>query len=206
MKKMLLLLLLFSLPAVLQAQDATAFIERAVAKLKADAAVHMDYSYAVYDVDGVLLREDSGVMRIDGSRYSLLMDDMKVWCDGRTQWSYMKEVNEIYVTDASSGEAQSLSPLSIMERCRSGFSATMSASGGKVVVAMQSPGDDTGISRVELSFDGASCRLLSMKVFMTNNGRVEAVMTNYAAKCSFPKSSYTCPVADFPTAEVVDMR
>lgn len=206
MKNLLLLLLLSFLPAVLPAQDAVAFLDKAVAVLKKDAAVHMDYAYSVYDADGVLLHKDSGIMRIDGNRYSLLMDDMKVWCDGRTQWSYMKEVDEIYVTDAMSDEAQSLSPLSILERYSELFSPVIKRSGDRVEVVLTSSDSSSAISGVVLVFDEASCRIESMTMLMTNGGRIDVGMTNYAAGCSFAESSYVCPVADFPTAEVVDMR
>ena len=140
----ILYVLLLMFPFVLSAQgDASAFLEKAVAKLKADAAVHMDYGYAVYDEDGKLLQEDTGVIRIDGDCYSLLMDNMKVWCDGITQWSYMKDIDEVYITDAGSEEAQNLSPLYIMERFRKVSSRAMKSENGKVIVTLSNGSGET---------------------------------------------------------------
>ncbi|MBO5807260.1 MAG: hypothetical protein J6Q98_03590, partial [Bacteroidaceae bacterium] len=106
MRKTVILLLLL-LPAMAFAQSAAVeFLDKAVAAMKADAAVQMDYSSTVYDENGKAVQTDKGVMRLDGNRYSLLMDEMKVWCNGKVQWSYMSSVNEIYITDAASDEAQ----------------------------------------------------------------------------------------------------
>lgn len=206
MRRVLYVLLLM-FPFVLSAQgDASAFLEKAVAKLKADAAVHMDYGYAVYDEDGKLLQEDTGVIRIDGDCYSLLMDNMKVWCDGNTQWSYMRDVNEIYVTSAASEEAQNLSPLNMMEKFRKVSSPAIKIENGKVVVTLSNGSGEAEINKVVLRFDGNSNRLEGMNVYMTNAGRVEIELSNYAAKCKFAESSYVCPVSNFPGVEVVDMR
>lgn len=204
-KAILVLLLIFPLAVVAQG-DAAAFIEKAVAKLKSDAAVHMDYGYAVYDEGGRLLQEDTGIIRIDGNCYSLLMDNMKVWCDGKTQWSYMRDVNEIYITSATSEEAQNLSPLNMMERFCKISSPVMKSENGKVVVALSNGSGEAEINKVVLRFDGNSYRLEGMSIYMTNAGRVEIELSNYAAKCKFAESSYVCPVSNFPGVEVVDMR
>lgn len=205
--KRLFALLLIMLPFVLMAQsEAASYLDKTVAKLKADAAVHMDYEYAVYDVDGRLLQKDTGTMRIDGERYSLLMDNMKVWCDGDTQWSYMRDVNEIYVTLANSEEAQSLSPLNIMERMRSVVSPQMKKNDGKVFLTFTDNPHETGVDDVMLCFDEKSARLERMTINLSGAGRVEVVLSNYAAKCSFSAASYVCPVDKFPGVEVVDMR
>ena len=206
MRRILYVLLLMS-PFMLSAQDnASAFLDKAVAKLKADAAVHMDYGYAVYDEDGKLVLEDTGVIRIDGNWYSLLMDNMKVWCDGNTQWSYMRDVNEIYVTSAASEEAQNLSPLNMMEKFRKVSSPAIKIENGKVVVTLSNGSGEAEINKVVLRFDGSSNRLEGMSIYMTNAGRVEIELSNYAAKCKFAESSYVCPVSNFPGVEVVDMR
>ena len=204
-KAILVLLLIFPLAVVAQGGAAT-FIEKAVAKLKSDAAVHMDYGYAVYDEGGRLLQEDTGIIRIDGNCYSLLMDNMKVWCDGDTQWSYMRDVNEIYVTLANSEEAQSLSPLNIMERMRSVVSPQMKKNDGKVFLTFTDNPYETGVDDVMLCFDEKSARLERMTINLSGAGRGEVVLSNYAAKCSFSAASYVCPVDKFPGVEVVDMR
>ena len=122
MKNVKNILLLFAVMFQLQsfAQDGGALLDKVATGIKNDAPVQMDYSYTVYDEDNSVVMKDNGMMRLDGERYSVIMDKMGVWCDGETQWSYMHEIDEIYITDSSSGEAQNLSPLYIMENYRKG--------------------------------------------------------------------------------------
>ena len=79
MKNIFVFLLLF-LPLCGNAQllDADVLLGKAVDAMKADAPLQMDYSYTVYDEDNTVVMQDKGVMRLDGNRYSLLMDKMSV--------------------------------------------------------------------------------------------------------------------------------
>ena len=101
-KILFLVLLVLQLPLFAQKVevDADAVLDKALASIKADLPVRMDYDYEVLDDENESLQSDKGIIYIDDDRYALLMQDMKVWCDGETQWSYMREVDEIYVTDA----------------------------------------------------------------------------------------------------------
>ena len=202
--------ILFFLPFVLYAQtgskEANALLDKAVAAIKNDAAVQMDYYYKVKDDDGTVVQQDEGVIKLDGDKYALIMGNMKVWCNGKVQWSYMKDIDEIYITDAKSDEAQNLSPLSVMEMYRAGYVSSLAQRGEFSVVTLTATKADAEISKVELHFAKGSSRLSAMFIYMTGQGSVEVRMKNYSAKCKFGKSQYECPVKQYPTAEVVDMR
>ncbi len=208
MKKIILLLLF--VPALLFAQneaaEASAFLDKAVKAINADSPLQMDYSYKVFDDEGNSVQEDNGVIRLDGKRYALLMDNMKVWCNGKTQWSYMKEIDEIYITAAESEEAQSLSPLAVMEMYRKGYASSLSRNGDMALVRMTAEDEEADIDVVELEIDARNNRLVAMFVNMRSQGRVEVRLTNYAPKCSFAAGQYECPVGEYPAVEIVDMR
>ena len=203
----ILLLLLLSLPFYGGAQvvDADALLDKAVAAMKADAPLQMDYSYTVYDDDNTVVLHDKGVMRLDGNRYSVVMDKMGVWCDGETQWSYMLDIDEIYITDSSSEEAQNLSPLFIMENYRKGCVKTVEKKNGLVVVSLQTPlGSD--IEKIQLHINAETFRLEAMDILMPGQGRVEVLLDKYQIKCNFASGVYQCPVEELNASEVIDMR
>ena len=204
MKKILLLIVM--LPLSLFAQDVESVLDRAVDVLKNDAAVEMDYAYTVYDDDNEAVYNDRGVMKLDNERYSLLMDEMKVWCDGKTQWSYMKEIDEVYITTADSDEAQNLSPLYIIEKYKKEYSVTCAEKGVCRLVTMSAVDPDAEVSRVELLINNKDFRLAGIVIYMQSQGRVEVMLDNYKAKCNFGKKEYECPLEEFSTAEIVDMR
>ena len=205
MKKIVFLFFaLFPLVAVAQG-SAEALLEKAVAVIKSDAAVQMDYDYTVYDDDGVIVYSDNGTMKLDNDRYSLVMENMKVWCDGKVQWSYMKDIDEVYITGADSEEAQNLSPLYIMEKYRENYSMALVDKGASAMVVLTSK-EPEEVERLELVIDKETARLQGLFIYMPAQGKVEVFLNNYVAKCSFGRKEYECPVNAFPTAEIIDMR
>lgn len=202
-----LFLAMLQLPIFAQkgAGEANDVLDRALAVLKADVPVRMDYTYRALDEDGEVLLQDKGIMYMDNGRYALLMQDMKVWCDGTTQWSYMREVDEVYVTDAASDEAQNLSPLYIMEHYRTGRAVSLVVDGVVAVVTLQPMADD-GTESVELHISNSNNRLVKMVIYMPGQGGVEVLLDGYAAKCGADGDVFTCPLDDYRSAEIVDMR
>ena len=203
-----LLLAMFQLPLFAQkaAVDANVVLDNVLAGLKADAPVRMDYIYKVYDDDNELLQGDRGIIYVDNGRYTLLMQDMKVWCDGTTQWSYMREVNEVYITDADSEEAQNFSPLYIVEHYRSACELSAASKGGLVAVNLQAKDDNNGVGSIELLVSGDDNRLVSMTMYMPGQGRIDVELDGYVADCGADSALFACPLDEFSTAEIVDMR
>lgn len=208
MKRVLLLLSLM-LPLMVSAQkdDASAVLDKVVAVIKADAALQMDYTYTIYDEDDAVLYKDKGTMKLNDRKYVLDMENMKVWCDGKTQWSYMKDIDEVYITHADSDEAQNLSPLYIMEMYKNNCSLAMTQMGnGALLVTMTMADVEAEVNRLELFVDEGTSRLTGMFVYMPGQGCVEVQLDNYVPGCKFADKAYVCPVDRFPTAEIVDMR
>lgn len=203
-----LLLAMLQLPLFSQnlEADANAVLDKALAGLKSELPVRMDYYYEAFAAPGERLQSDKGVIYIDNGRYTLLMQDMKVWCDGVTQWSYMREVDEIYVTDADSEEAQNLSPLYVMEHYREGFSVSAVNEAGVVAVTLQPMDSDSGVESVQLFILEDNYRLSAMVISMPEQGSVLVELDGYVAKCGVDDDIFTCPVDEFQTAEVIDMR
>lgn len=186
--------------------DADIVLDKALASIKADLPVRMDYDYKVFDDNTELLMNDKGIIYIDDNRYALLMQDMKVWCDGETQWSYMREINEVYITDAAADEAQNLSPLYVMEHYREGFSRSAVSKDGFTAVMLKAMNEDSDVESVLLLISEENYRLVSMIISMPGQGAVEIDLDGYVAKCGVDDDVFTCPLDDFREAEIIDMR
>lgn len=207
MKKIIIsLLLLFPLFAMAQ-KDAAVMLDNVVAAIKADAALQMDYTYTIFDEEGAVVYSDNGTMKLDNERYALDMDNMKIWCDGKTQWSYMKDIDEVYITAAGSDEAQNLSPLYIMETYRENYSLEIRPGTDNLhIVTLTAHDVEAEVNKLELLVNSETSRLAAMFIHMPGQGYAAVQLDNYVPGCKFASATYECPVGDFPTAEVIDMR
>ena len=194
--------------AVVAQDDAVALLDKIIADIKAGAALQQDYSYIVFDEDDAVVYSDKGVLKLDHERYALDMENMKVWCDGTTQWSYMKDIDEVYITDAGSEEAQNLSPLYIMEIYRKNYTLELGEEqAGIRILTMKAKDADAEINELKLFIDmGEPPVLTGMYIYMSGQGYAQIVLGESKRGCRFGKDTYRCQVKNFPTAEIVDMR
>lgn len=206
MKRIVLSLLSFLPLAVMAQNDASALLDRIVEGMKADAALQQNYIYTVYDEADAVVYSDKGVLKLENECYALDMENLKVWCDGTTQWSYMKDIDEIYITEADSEEAQNLSPLYIMEHYRKDCDASLTDKGDKSLVILKIDDEENDIERVELYISKKETQLVAMLIYMPGQGYIEVLLDGYTPNCGVGDDAFVCPEDDFLSAEVIDMR
>ena len=118
----------------------------------------------------------------------------------------MREINEVYITDAAADEAQNLSPLYVMEHYRDGYSRSAVSKDGFTAVMLKAMNEDSDVECVLLLISEENYRLVSMIISMPGQGAVEIDLDGYVAKCGVDDDVFTCPLDDFREAEVIDMR
>ena len=212
-----LLLVLLLLPAALVAGgdngNAVALLDKAVEALRADAGVKMEFTYTACDGNGNALFADKGTFCLDKrdaahavERYTLLMQQLCVWNNGKCQWNYMAQTNEIYITSADSEEAQSLSPLYLMQLYKSGqyrCSAETGAQGS--VVVLRSIDDASEFSEIKVFLSAGDVRLVKLQMLTSDGNSAVIVVDDYKHGCAFNDAIFECPLDEYPDAEVVDM-
>lgn len=208
-----IVLMLLPLLARADGEGAVRLLDRAVAHIKSDGGVQMDFEYSAYDADGERLFAEKGVFYADcrledkgKERFALLLDELKIWCDGVQQWNYSAQTDEIYITAADSDEAQSLSPLHIMQLYKSGYNCSLGQEDACSVVTLL-PTDDSGeFSKVVIYINKATLQPVRMRLFMGDNGCIDIAIKSYKGGLEHEDETFVCPLKEYPNVEVVDMR
>ena len=198
------------IPAMLVAQDdARKILDKAVATIKADAGVKMDFVITLYDFSGDEQYSDDGVLKIDGQKYALLSDQMRLWCDGETQWSYLTSNNEIYVSEPNAEDARTFSPVHIMELYKEGYKSSIDKklSTAKLdAVTLVANARGVEIKNVTILLNKQTAQPERLKVVYENGTSADIVVNSYKAKCKFSIKEFRCREKDFRGVEFVDMR
>ena len=198
------------IPAMLVAQDdARKMLDKAVAAIKANAGVMMDFTITLYDFSGDEQYSDEGVLKIDGQKYALLSDQMKLWCDGETQWSYLASNNEIYVSEPNAEDARTFSPVHIMELYKEGYKSSIDKKLSTTktdAVTLVANARGLEISKVTILLNKQTAQPESLKVVYENGTSAEIEINSYKAKCKFSTKEFRCREKDFRGVEFVDMR
>ncbi len=210
MKKTIFFFWALIVPAMLVAQqDARKILDKAVAEIKADAGVKMDFTITLCDPSGDEQYSDKGVLKIDGQKYALLTDKMKLWCDGETQWSYIEANKEIYISEPNADDARAFSPVHIMELYKEGYKSSIdkklsTAQTDAVTLVANARGLE--IKKVTVFVNKQTAQPEKLQVCYDNGTSANIKVDSYKAKCKFSTKEFRCREKDFRDVEFVDMR
>ena len=204
-----ILSLLLPYMAMAQGTKAEALLDKAVSAIKADAGVQMGFTIIMNDASGEEIFDDKGTLKMDGEKYVLLTDGMKLWCDGTTQWSYLAQNNEIYISEPNADDARAFSPVHLMELYKHGFKCAIdgklsTAKENAVTMTEIARGND--IKRVTVLLDKQNSLPVRLVVCYENGSTANITVDSYKSKCRFTNKEFRCREKSFPGAEVVDMR
>ena len=109
-----LLLLIFTSVFAQQAkevvdQKAKAILDEVAAKTKAYTSIKTEFeSSAIKKVSNTETKvsdTQTGTLQLKGEKYKLEIKGQVIICDGKTQWTYIKESNEVQVNNAPDPDA-----------------------------------------------------------------------------------------------------
>ena len=210
MRKTIYLFIVLFIPAMLFAQDdARKILDKAVDVIKSDAGVKMDFTITMCDFSGNEQYSDNGVLKIDGEKYALLSKQMKLWCDGETQWSYIASNNEVYISEPNADDARTFSPLHIMELYKEGYKSSIDKklSSSKIdVVTLVANARGLEIEKVVLFLNKQTAQPEKMDVYYDSGTLASIEIDSYKSKCKFTTKDFRCREKDFRGVEFVDMR
>jgi len=104
------------------AAQSNAEAEKIVSDLLVNAktnAIKTNFKLAMNEKNNPQPQVSSGTFTIKGDKFVLEMDAMKVFFDGKTQWAYVPQNNEVSITEPSEKELAETNPMAILSSFKS---------------------------------------------------------------------------------------
>ena len=114
MKKILFILLLALSPSFIYAQSAERTVKVAIAELKR-SAYEGRFTLLYYNAANDVTDKQSGEITIKGDKFRITLGGNETKFDGKTQWMFMSEHNEVSITEPTKDELKEISPLAMIE-------------------------------------------------------------------------------------------
>lgn len=191
-----------------------------------DAAAILDKAAAVYEnANGLTaaftLRTHSdatrttesfeGTIDMKGDKFVLNTPDMVTWFDGRTQWTYVGRNDEVNVSTPTGDELQFTNPALLLRTYKKGFTPSYkgesTAPNGKAAYEIElAPKKKGDILKVTLQIEKLTHYPASItlegKNGLSHTIRISKLKTNV----NQPDGFFVFKEADFPDAEIIDLR
>lgn len=149
----------------------------------------------------------NGTITVAKDKFLMVVPQMKIWYNGRTQWTYSPETNEVNITEPTAEELQQVNPFAIVSSFRQSYnSKMMKSAAGTNRVQLTPINKSDEIKSVVVTFDASTHYPKDVTITSGNNSVVKITVTGIKAGGKLPESQFTFDKKKYPDAEIVDLR
>ena len=180
------------------------------AKYKSYKSISASFKLNVLDKKTDKSENQTGTVTLKGDKYHLTMADQEVMSDGNTMWTFLKESNEVQVSEAST-EEDGLSPANIFTLYEKGFKTKYigeKTEGGKTVHHIELYPEDNkkNYIKILISIVKKDKYLSAAKVFDKNGNIYTYTITKFTPDAPISDDLFVFNKNKHPNVEVVDLR
>lgn len=155
--------------------------------------------------------ETTGSIRLKGNRFVLDAGGLRTWYDGKTQWTYLEQTNEVNIAEPTEAELQALNPYAWLDLYKQGYSLTLDGTtavqGVYKVVMTTTNQRQRDLQSIVVMIDRTSFQPKVVSI-AGHGGRDLTVISidSFVARQNFPDSLFAFDRSQYPDAEIVDLR
>ena len=148
-----------------------------------------------------------GSLTMSGRCFKLITDRLSIWYDGKTQWTYIPDNEEVNITEPTPDELMETNPVEIINASMSKYSARVVSTDGNVRTIELKPLNAGGsIVSAELSIDTVRNLPTRIVAVFTNGRRLIANIATVKIGKAIGRSAFVYDTKLHPSAETIDLR
>jgi len=151
-----------------------------------------------------------GAIQMKKNKFVLTTPDMTVWFDGKTQWVYNRQTEEVHIATPSGEDLRLLNPMLLLQDYKKDFTVictgeSTSANAKTAYDLTFTPKKKETIEKIEMQVEKNSSLPAKLVVTM-RNGLRSAIVLNELKPGKPADELFTFPKASYPDAEIIDLR
>lgn len=203
--------LLFTLPAFTQTDTKAKSILDAVAlKTKSFTTIEIEFSYTMENKKSNIKEVKKGIACMKGAKYWMNFAGQNIMSDGKTQWTYLKDANEVQINTVSPTD-ESLNPSKLLTGYDKSFTPKFikeEVRNGKTIQIIDlTPLKGRSYYKIRVEIDKVA-KQISRSIVYDKNGTSIYTYTvlKFTPNKAIPDTRFTFRAADHPGVDVIDLR
>jgi outer membrane lipoprotein carrier protein len=153
----------------------------------------------------------SGKLWVKGEKFRYHYDGEKVFCNGKTLWTYNEEINEVTI-DKFKKKTNGISPSNIFTLYQKGFQSKYDGTktiGGKSYYVIKLTPKEKKKNKyylIQMLINKQTSRIKSMKVFYKNGMRITYKINSFKANATISSGYFEFDITKYPGVVEVDLR
>lgn len=187
--------------------DAQKLISNFITSVKSQA-IRTDFELKITEKKPVNSQQFSGSFLLKGNMFFLDMNEMQVWFNGKTQWAYLKQSNEVNITEPTVDELAETNPVAILSafQAKSQIKAGVSKNQQNQMVELTPKNKQENFSKVEVQFAKSTGNLVSIVIRYKNGVVNQILLKNYRKNVAVPAGSFVFDKTKYKGLVMNDLR
>lgn len=187
--------------------DAEKVINDALAQIRT-SAVTTNFTLKVSQKNAVNSHSSSGTFTMKGNKFVLDMDQMKAWFDGKTQWAYLAESNEVSITEPTEAELAETNPMAILSgyKVKSVIRFSKTKSAQNYVIDLLPKDKKSDFVSVEVQISKSGNNLASIRILDKKGQTIFLSLSNYKKGLTVADANFVFNKSKFKNVTVNDLR
>ncbi len=155
--------------------------------------------------------QTKGSISLKGNRFVLETPGTITWFNGKTQWTYIAENEEVNISNPTEKELQYMNPYSFINLYKKGFTYKIGENilykgknTHKIILAPEDKKQD--ISQVELLIEQYSLQPVLIRVHSKKGEEMTIEILSYHSRQNIPDNNFIWDAKQYPHAEIIDLR
>jgi outer membrane lipoprotein-sorting protein len=180
------------------AQSAKSVLDKAAASVTVASGVKANFRMTT------TTGNTSGTIAIKGKKFYATTPQAKIWFDGKTQWTYLKNNDEVNVSNPTEAQLQAITPYNFINLYKNGYTYTMNTAGTNYVIHLTSNSADRKIKELFITVNKKSYEPMQVKMLQGKKWTTFDITS--IKKENIADSQFRFNSKDFPKAEIIDLR
>lgn len=199
MKKIGFITMMLLLCVGVQAEGAKSILDKAAATVSNPNGVQANFQMISKQYGSTY-----GSISIKGRKFHASTPEAIVWFDGKTQWTYMKNNDEVNVSNPTEAELQAINPYNFINIYKQGFKLSSKKVNNSYEVHLKATDKKRKIQEMYIIVDQQSYRPTHVKMYQ--NGKWTVLLISSLKSTSLNDGIFQFNAKDFPQAEIIDLR
>lgn len=171
-------------------------------------SITADFDFVMENTEVDLKETNSGNIIIQNNKYKLIFSGIEIYNDGKNQWTYMPDAQEVNISEVIEDENDYMNPANIFTIYEKGFQYNykgLSTSGENFIIEL-SPENINEFSLVTLEIDQDSYQINKAIMSGTDGNTYIVAIKNFKTEQKYPESTFTFDTKKNSSVNVIDMR
>ena len=145
-------------------QTATKVLDKTAAVVSAKSGVT-----ASFTISSKQYGNSTGTISVKGKKFYANTSAGVVWFDGKTQWTYVKQNDEVNVCNPTPADLQAINPYHFIYMYKNGYTATMTTNAQSYVVTLKATNKNSGVQEMVVTINKQSYVPSQIKMLQVNS-------------------------------------